>query len=330
MWLRSEVTEQRRRRLTARVLAQPSKVSAKQGHVKASDDNIRRTKTKTVTCRKHKPHLKTEQSEEHTESSQQLKKPHNTKKSESDLPHSRSTRLLERISIRGVKLKQNIVRSRKLDSNNQRPRILHRVTRWHRRNANLLKDSYYENGIIFNKKNLKNCYERLPNRSKKRNGANEEIFQQHKKISLLKNIKKHRVFSDETSKMPVVSNMQRKSSFKMSSEQKCNINCCDKKCIIEKCTEETDRLDLISGKCINKSNIVVLSQYIHPSLRVGSIQEKNNASANLAPSMEQVSTEAMPPVETGRNELLPLKEVKTEESVWCPGKSSETEKLGEL
>lgn len=312
MWLRSEVTEQRRRRLTARVLAQPSKVTEKQARSKpgAKIANIKRKPKQSVTREKFKAalngHAKCNNNnsefgiEDRPGSTQQYSNPTSIRKkvhkkiksvqkvfenSETETPCSKGNRLLGKArnnrNIRGLKLKQNLVRSRKLngiESNNQRTRILHRKSSWHRRNGSLSKEPYYENGL-FKSKSYARC-----------NGTTDEIYNQvqekipHKKIShgLIKNIKKRRVYSDEASKKkckPVVSKIQQKSSFKISNgEHKCNINCCDKKCMnknMDDSSNDVGRLNIVSEECLNRNNIVVLSQYVNPALRASSIKTKS-------------------------------------------------------
>lgn len=327
MWLRSEVTDQSHLRLTAKIFTQLSEANGKQSHSKsnAESTNLKRRKAKTSSCAKHKSTKFTETQKPETSSQLQfsadthsdsnqfsvsssvrngkynrkkrvLRKPYNNGE---ESPCSKSSRILEKIKgraarrIGSIALKQSIVRSRKLnvmENNSQLTRILHKTARWHRRNENMLKDSFYENGGIFNKKN----FEKAPNCSKKHKGPTEDILQDktsYKKISrgLLKSIQKRTGFSDETAKINKniggVSKLQRKSSFRLSnSKQKCNIKCCDKKCLsknIDNCTNAMERLDLVNEGCLNgKSNVIVMSQYVNPSLQLSSVNEKITGKAH--------------------------------------------------
>lgn len=267
MWLRSEVTEQRRRRLTARVLAQPSN-----------------EKTRNESSIKRKLRRKCKSIENCSAS---------VKRKNAD-KDSKSTRLLEKIStrkVRGMKLKQNLVRKK---ANNQK--YLLKKSGWHRRNDNL-KENYYENTLLYNKK-------------------------PGKKLGLLKNIS-----SSKKKCKPVVSKIQRKSSFKMSNgEHKCNISCCDKKCIMDNCSDDINRLSLVREDCVDKSNIVVISQYINPALRVNSIKGKSTIETATT-SETKSSPEQSNVVNNEEVEECKIKELtngfllkdclKTDECGWC-------------
>lgn len=214
---------------------------------------------------------------------------------------SKSSRLLEKIKssrasrrIGGIALKQSIVRSKKLnavENNGQLTRII-RKTRWPRKNESLKKDSFYDNGGggIFNKKNYnKNSNNNKKKRCNKKNSGEEVLpektgYKKHNpRGGLIKSIQKRTGFGEETSKISKnigVSKLQRKSSssFRLpNTKQKCNIKCCDKKCLnknIDNCTNAMERLDLINEN--EKSNLIVLSQYVNPLLQVNSTNEKSN------------------------------------------------------
>lgn len=295
MWLRSEVTEQRRRRLTARVLAQPSKVNEKPSRGNNDTSSIKR-----------KSRRKCKSIENCSASKQKIHK-----NAETD---SKSSRLLEKINarntrnIRGMKLKQSLVRKRKLnEASNQK--FLLKKSGWHRRNHDNLKENYYESTLLCNKK------EKVITRKKIGHG-------------LLKNIQ-----SSKKKCKPVVSKIQRKSSFnKMSNgEHKCNINCCDKNSIMNSCSDDINRLSLVREECMNKSNIVVLSQYINPALRVNSIKSKSMVETATSTAPETALKNSLPEqsnfVNNEEEENCKIKELtngfllkdclKTDECGWC-------------
>lgn len=310
MWLRSEVSDQSRLRLTAKIFPQISETSSKQLHEKSSTEGtkIRRKKRKSpLNCRKLQSQIKPEtgshfqlSSDNHCDSNQfsssvKQNKTYSHKKqiirktfNNAELVDTciKSSRLREKMKGRGARrigriaLKQSIVHSRKrngIDGNNQRLRILHKSTRWH------MKGSYYENGGIFNKKN----FEKTPICNKKHKNTTEELAQQDKNTnkkmgkSLLKSIQKRRGFSDETTKIGITvgsitkSKLQRKSSFRLpTSKQKCNIKCCDNKCLsksIDTCTNAMERLDLVND---GKNNLIVMSQYVNPALKLNTLSKK--------------------------------------------------------
>lgn len=251
MWLRSEVTEQRRRRLTARVLAQPSKVKGSNNDSPIKRKSRRKCKSIENCSASNSPSLK--------------RKIHKN-------ADSKSLEKIINTRNRGMKLKQNLVRKRKPDQ-----KYLIKKSGWHRRS----KENYYE-------KNDKT----------------------RKKIShgLLKNIQ-------SSKKKSVVSKIQRKTSFKMSNgEHKCNINCCD----MDDCSNDINRLSLVREECL-KSNIVVLSQYINPALRINSIKGKIS-------TMETATTSESPIVNNEVDDCK-IKELtngfllkdclKTDECGWC-------------
>lgn len=320
MWLRSEVSEKRCKKITGRVLVQPGGITSKQLQLNVRNDirNIKGSDREDgVTCEQHKgQHIKSKKrvaesnvkSESRSEPSKRYRSPgrrnYNSSRGLQSVRKtyenpdagscSKTQSILERIScgrtrgISSINCKQNIVRSRKLngiDVNNQRGRLLCRATKWHKRNPKFLKEPYIENGNVFHKK--RTCYERLPNRRRKCNGINEEIYQPkqekvvQKKVNrrLVKNIQR-RTFCDDSSKAGKTV-PQRKMS---KGGKKCNMNSCDKNSVVKKmksvnCKEELDVLDVSGSSYINNnsSNIVVLSQYINPALKLSSsINSKSN------------------------------------------------------
>lgn len=320
MWLRSEVADQSHLRLTAKVLTSLSDGGGKQLHTKGKIET-KKPKTKSGNCTKHKTKKFSESQE--AETSSQFNANAHSESNQFTLPSSvrstkynnnnnnkkrvhkkgynsnevdcciKSSRILEKMKksraarrISGISVKESIVRSRKLnamENKNQLSRILHKTSRWHRRSENVLKDSFYENGGIYSKKN----YEKAPNCSKKHKANNEEMIQEkgsYKRINsrgLVRFIQKRTGFGEEMTKtISGVSKLQRKSSFRLANnKQKCNIKCCDKKCLIKStdhCTNVPDRLDLVNENLNSKSNVVVMSQYVNPSIQVSNACSKSN------------------------------------------------------
>ncbi|KAL0268352.1 UNVERIFIED_CONTAM: hypothetical protein PYX00_010326 [Menopon gallinae] len=374
MWLRSEVSEKRCKRITARVLVQPGGITSKQLQLNVRNDirNIRNSDCEDgVSCTQHKRHVRSKNnaaesnvnSETRSEPSKRYRSPRRRNYNSGrglqsvrkayESPDtggtcSKTQSILERINcgrtrgIGSIKCKQNIVRSRKLngiDVNNQRGRLLCRATKWHRRNPKFLKEPYSENGNIFHKK--RTCYEKLPNRRRKCNGINEEIYQSkqekvvHKKVNrgLVKNIQR-RTFCDDASKTNKTASQRKKVS---KGGKKCNMNSCDKKSVVKRmksvnCKDEPDRLDVSSSSYINKnsSNIVVLSQYINPALKLNSSinSKSNNETTETVNNVDPVldvkddSPSGVVPCEDLNIDALPnepgLENEKTEEFGWFP------------